>query len=330
MVRLPQFVAGPNGSTLALTLAVSDYDHARDLTGGLIRPEGIALTSLILPIEEMAYRWLKNWEFDAAETSFAKFVTLAGTGAGAGAASSPLVGLPVFLVRTFRHASIYIRRDSGIAAPKDLEGRSVAIPEWAQTAGVYVRGMLSEHHGVALDKVRWVQAGVNEPGRVEKVRFALPPSISYEPRPDRSISEMLASGEVDAAITARPPESFLQGHPRVSRLFPNFRTEEEAYFDATRIFPIMHIVALRRAVFEAHPWVARNLLTAFEKAKDAAVARVTDITASHVPLPWGAAVAGAGAAPQGAGRRAPGVGGPPLALWGRGEPAHAGCLLPLR
>ena len=266
MVRLPQFVAGPNGSNLALTLALSDYDHARDLTGGLIRPEGVALTSLILPIEEMAYRWLKNWEFDAAETSFAKFVTLAGSG------SSPLVGLPVFLVRTFRHASIYIRRNSGIVAPKDLEGRSVAIPEWAQTAGVYVRGMLSEHHGVELDKVQWIQAGVNEPGRVEKVKFALPPGISYESRPDRSISEMLLSGEVDAAITARPPNCFVRGDPQVARLFPDFKSQEEAYFGVTRIFPIMHIVALRRPVFEAYPWVARSLLTAFERAKDASVA----------------------------------------------------------
>ncbi len=283
--RMPPVVSGPGGAQLHLTLAISEYEHARDLASGLIQPDGIALTALILPIEEKAFRWLRNDEFDVAETSFAKFVTLAGTG------KSPIVGLPVFLARLFRHSSIYVRRDSGIGSPKDLEGRSVGIPEWAQTAGVYVRGMLSDHYGVALDRVRWVQASVNEPGRVEKVKFSLPAAMHYEARPQASLSDMLASGEIDAALSARPPRSFLAGHPDIVRLFPDFRKDEVAYFEATRIFPIMHIVSMRRAVFEAYPWTARNLLTAFERSKDAAVARIREITTSRIPLPWGAAIA---------------------------------------
>lgn len=283
--RMPNLVPGPGGAHLNLTLAVSEYDHFRDLTSGLVRAEGISLTSLTLPIEEMAFRWLKNMEFDVSETSFAKFITLVAGG------DSPIVGLPVFPARVFRHSAIYIRADSGIQGPKDLEGKSVGIPEWAQTAGVYVRGMLAEYHGVALDRIRWFQSSVNEPGRVEKVKFSLPGNIHYESRPEKCISDMLATGEIDAAITARPPDSFLQGKPGVVRLFPHFRAEEEAYFNATRIFPIMHVMAMRRSVFEAYPWIALSLQKAFEQAKDAAVARVREITTSRMPLPWGAAIA---------------------------------------
>ena len=278
--RAPKLV----GSRLNLSLAISAYDHARDLTSGQIEPEGILLTSLILPIEEIAFRWLRNFEFDAAETSFAKFITLIAAG------DSPIVGLPVFLARVFRHSAIYVRRDSVIADPKDLEGKTVGIPEWAQTAGVYVRGMLTEYYGVALDRVSWRQAGVNEAGRAEKVSLNLPSQFDYRSCPDKSIDEMLLTGEIDAAITARPPRSFSAGDARVRRLFPDFRNEEQNYFRATQIFPIMHIVAMRREVFDIYPWAARNLLTAFERAKDASVARIADVTTSQIPLPWGAAL----------------------------------------
>jgi 4,5-dihydroxyphthalate decarboxylase len=283
--RMPRLVSGVDGANVHLTMAMSEYEHARDLTSGLIRPRGITLTSLMLPIEEMAFRYFKNFEFDVCETSFAKFITLTGSG------NSPIVGIPVFPARLFRCSAIYVRKDSGITGPQDFEGRAVGIPEWAQTAGVYVRGMLAEYYGVALEKVNWFQASVNEPGRVEKVSFHLPPQFHYVPRPDKCISDMLASGEIDAAITARPPRSFIQGNPDIVRLFPDFRGEEIAYHQATGIFPIMHVMSMRRAVFEAYPWVASNLLTAFEQAKDAAVERMLEITTSRLPLPWGAAYA---------------------------------------
>ena len=283
--RAPQFAQGPGAARLSLTLAMTEYDHARDLTSGLVQPQGIALTPLILPIEEIFFRYLKNFEFDVAETSFAKYISMTGDGA------SPIVGIPVFPARVFRHSAIYIRSDSGISDPKDLEGRTVGIPEWAQTAGVYVRGLLSEYYGVRLDRIRWTQAGVNEPGRVEKVNLELPASVHYLSRPDKSLSDMLLSGEIDAAITARPPDSFLRGEPNVARLFPDFQAEEEAYYAATRIFPIMHVMTVRRTVLEAHPWVAMNLLKAFEISKNASVERIREITTSRIPLPWGAAIA---------------------------------------
>lgn len=272
-------------TTLNLTLAISDYEHVRDLTCGRVSAEGISLTPLTLPIEEILFRSVRNLEFDVSEMSFAKYTSMVGSGA------SPLVAIPVFPARLFRHSAIYVRKGSGISSPQDLAGHRVGIPEWAQTAGVYLRGLLAEYYGVALGRISWVQAGVNQPGRTEKVQLALPADYHYESRPADCLDAMLVSGEIDAAFTARPPASFLRGDPAVVRLFPDFRAEEEAYHRATGIFPIMHVVAVRRAVLEAAPWVARNLLTAFEAAKDATVARLREITTSLLPLPWGAAVA---------------------------------------
>ena len=154
-----------------------------------------------------------------------------------------------------------------------------------------MRGFLAEDYGVDLSSIRWLQAGVNEPGRAEKVELKLPSGIRYEARPDASLTAMLASGEVDAAITARAPDAFTKGDGKVVRLFPDYRAEEERYFKKTGIFAIMHLITLRRAAFEQHPWIAMNLFKAFEEAKRRCLERVRDFTCGHVPLPWIAAIA---------------------------------------
>jgi 4,5-dihydroxyphthalate decarboxylase len=201
-----------------------------------------------------------------------------------------MVAIPVFPSRVHRHSAIYVRADRGIKNAKDLEGRRVGIPEWAQTAGIYVRGFLAEDYGVDLAKVGWLQAGVNEPGRAEKVELKLPPGIRYETRPNDSLSGMLESGEVDAVISARAPAAFAPGG-KVARLFPDYRAEEERLYKKTGIFPIMHVMTVRRAVFEQHPWVAMNLVKMFEEAKRRCFERLRDFTCSRVPLPWAAAMA---------------------------------------
>jgi 4,5-dihydroxyphthalate decarboxylase len=183
-----------------------------------------------------------------------------------------------------------VRADRGIKTAKDLEGRAVGIPEWAQTAGIYVRGMLAEDHGVDLAKIEWLQAGVNEPGRAEKVELKLPAGIRYKARADTSLSAMLASGEVDAIISARAPEAFAPGGA-VVRLFPNYHAEEERFYKKTGIFPIMHLMTMRRAAYEQHPWIAMNLYKMFDEAKRRCLARLRDFTCARIPLPWAAAIA---------------------------------------
>jgi 4,5-dihydroxyphthalate decarboxylase len=257
----------------------------REITQGLVRADGITLTPLIFPsIEEITFRFLKTLEWDVSELSFGKYISLTSQG------TAPMVAIPVFPSRVHRHSAIYVRSDRGIKSAKDLEDRAVGIPEWAQTAGIYVRGFLAEEYGVDLAKIRWLQAGVNEPGRAEKVELKLPAAIRYQARPDASLSGMLASGEIDAVISARAPESFSRGDGTVARLFPDYRAEEERLFKKTGVFPIMHLMTIRRAVFEQHPWIAMNLYKMFDEAKRRCFARLRDFTCARVPLPWAAAI----------------------------------------
>jgi 4,5-dihydroxyphthalate decarboxylase len=284
--RAPEVIESGGTARLHLTMATADYDHVRDLINGVVRPEGILLTGFTLPIEEVFFRFIKNREWDISEMSFGKFIGFGSQG------NSPFVGIPVFPSRVFRHSAFYVRSDRGIASPKDLEGKRVGIPEWAQTAGMYARGFLAETAGVDLKKIEWVQAGMNEAGREEKVEFKLPPGIRYSQRRDTSVSAMLLSGEIDAAISARVPDAFDKGAGKILRLFSDYRKEEAAYHAATGIYPIMHVIAMRRAVFERYPWVAMNMLKAFNEAKARSVERINDLTASRIPVPWAAAIAG--------------------------------------
>ena len=240
---------------LRLSLALNDYVHTADIANGRVRAPGIDLTIVSLPFESVAMRFGANLEFDVAEYSLANYCAHL-----AEPKPSPMVALPVFTSRVFRHSSIYVNDASSIVDAGDLAGRTVGIPQWSQTATVYVRGFLTHDAGVPLRSIRWVQAGVDQPGRRDGVQSYLPEGVTVTPRPDRTLSDLLASGEIDAVISARPPQCFMQGAPGVRRLFPDFRQEEERYFARTGIFPIMHVIAMRRPVYEANPWIARNLL----------------------------------------------------------------------
>jgi 4,5-dihydroxyphthalate decarboxylase len=257
---------------IPLTLAINPYDHVRDLLSGEVRATGIDLVPLELPIEEIFYRFTKFREWQASEMSFGKVISLMSE------ERPEIVCVPVFLSRVFRHSAIYLPENSPIRQPKDLEGKRVGIPEWAQTAGIYVRGMLAHEYGVDLAKVQWFQAGVREPGRVEKVQLNLSKGITITAWPDRTLVDMLEKGDLDAVMSAREV-------PGV-RLFKDYRAAEAEYWKKTRIFPIMHVLALRRDVYERNRWLAMNLFQAFLEAKRRSMARVSEFGLSHLPLPW--------------------------------------------
>lgn len=275
-----QFVEQNGTSRLHLSLAVNDNDHLRDLTNGVVQADGIMLTPQILQIEEIFYRFTNHLEWDVSEMSFAKYISLTAAG------NARMIAIPVFPSRVFRHSAFYVRKQSGISTAEQLQGKIIGIPEWAQTAGVYVRGLLSNYYGVDLKSIKWVQAGVNQPGRKEKVNLSLPHGIQYSSRQDKSLNEMLLSGEIDVAITARPPQSFHDAGSDVVRLFADSRAEERKFYQQTGIFPIMHVIAMRRDVFEANRWIAMSLFKAFEESKNRSLERMKDITASGIPLPW--------------------------------------------
>jgi 4,5-dihydroxyphthalate decarboxylase len=186
----------------------------------------------------------------------------------------------------FRHSSIYVRRDGPVKQPNELVGRRVGVPEWAQTAQVYVRGALQHQYKIDLASIDWVQAGVNEAGRMEKVQLSLPSGIKVTPMPDKNLSDMLVAGEIDAAMTAAPPSCFLKGHPNIGRLFADHMAVERAYYQETGIFPIMHTVVIKTEVLDRNPWVAMNLFSAFDEARRRSVERAMDMGMSRFPLPW--------------------------------------------
>jgi 4,5-dihydroxyphthalate decarboxylase len=265
---------------LSLTCAISEYDHVRDVVSGRVRPEGISLSCLIMPVEEIFYRALRFQEFDVSEMSMGRYVSIFSRG------DCPFVAIPVFPSRMFRHSSIYVRINGPVKQPGNLKGKRIGIPEWAQSAGIYTRGMLEQQFGVALQDVEWVQAGIDEKGREEEVAIRPPAGVVLTNVTDRTLNDMLLSGQIDAVMSAHPPQCFERGDPNIGRLFENFMDLESVYWQATDIFPIMHTVLLRRDLFERHRWIAMNLLKAFTEAKQRSIARMSEVTAARIPLPW--------------------------------------------
>ena len=267
-------------SRVSLTLACWDYDRTQALADGRIRPEGVDLTCLSLPVEETFYRMMRHQEFDVAEMSLSSYVVSLGNGA-------PFVAIPVFPSRAFRHNGIYVNAHSGIASPADLVGRTVGTAEYQLTANVWIRGILAEHHGVPVDSVRYHTGGLHEPGRIEKAAVSVPDGIDIKPiGPTETLADLLVSGAIDAIYSPRSPRPFLEHDERVRRLFPDPRVEEQSYFRATGIFPIMHVVVLRRDVYERRRWLAQSLYKAFAEAKAATERRLAETAASLSMLPW--------------------------------------------
>jgi 4,5-dihydroxyphthalate decarboxylase len=276
-------VTASSRANVHLTLAINDYDHVRDLVSGLVPVEGVDLTCLRFDVEETFFRFARYREWDVSEFSLAKYCSLRAAG------DDSLIAIPAFPSRSFRHSAIYVRADGPVGDPAALAGASIGVPEWTQTATVYARGLLAHQYGLDLTAIAWFQAGTNEPGRVEGISVTPAPEMSLTAVPDRTLNDMLVAGDLDAVIAAHPPAAFKAGSGAVVRLFGDSRAVEEEYYRATGIFPIMHVVALRREVHDAHLWLARNLLTAFEEAKRRSLERALDRNAPRYPVPWGPA-----------------------------------------
>jgi 4,5-dihydroxyphthalate decarboxylase len=268
-------------SKLRLTLACWDYDRTRALADGRVRPEGIDLNVLPLHVEETFFRMLRNREFDVAEMSLSSYcVSLTRD-------DPAFVAIPVFPSRFFRHSCIFVSTKSGVREPKDLVGKRIGVPEYQMTAPVWIRGVLADEYGVAPASVKYFTGGEEEPGRDEKLKLNLPPDFSVTPiGPTQTLAQMLADGEIDALHTARTPSTFYARPDDVKRLFPNFVEVEKAYFRRTGIFPIMHVIAIRRSVYEANRWIAQSLFKAFCEAQAITYDNLAVTSAMTTMLPW--------------------------------------------
>jgi 4,5-dihydroxyphthalate decarboxylase len=269
-------------SQLSLSFAGCRYDRMEAIREGAVVPEGIRLNCLTLKSgREVFDRMVGGLEFDIAELSSSEFISLMGAG------QCPFVALPVFPSRVFRHGYIFVNRRSGICTPKDLEGRRVGLPLYTQTAAIWARGHLMHQFGVDVDSIHWVQGAVEVAGTHGKPHAPplLRPVRIEQNNSELSLDGLLVRGDIDALIGSRKPESFGRD-PDVVRLLPDYRRRERALFEQERIFPIMHLIAIRRDLYERHRWIASSLYKAFVESKRRAIARMRYGGSLAYMLPW--------------------------------------------
>ena len=266
---------------LQLSIAIGDYDRMRPLVDGAVQIDAVDPQFMLLEPEEIFFRAFRRAEFDICELSLSSYCVQVAAG------GSAYVAVPIFPSRAFRHASIYVRDDRGVASPADLKGKRVGLPEYQLTANVWVRLFLKDDYGVAASDISWVRGGYEDSRRVEKIPLRLPADVRLEDAPEgETISNMLAAGELDAIIGPRAPSCFRDRHPNVRRLFDDPEAASVAWFKQTRIFPIMHVLGVRRSLADAHPWLPFAVFKAFERSKAIALARLEDASAAKATLPF--------------------------------------------
>ena len=268
-------------SKLTLSIAMGDYDRTRPIHDGRVQIDGVTPISQLLSPEEMFFRVFRHEAFDISEMSFSSYCVKTARG------ESSYIAVPVFLSRAFRHTSVYIRTDRGIDTPQDLKGRRIGIAEWQLSANVWIRGILEDDYGLKSSDIEWVRGGMDTPGRPEKIAVQPPAGVTLVAAPDgANLSDMLAAGEIDGFIGPRSPRCFNEGHPDVGRLFADSVETAGKYFKRTGIFPIMHLLGVRKSLADAHPWLPGALLKAFSAAKSMAETALDDTSATKVTMPF--------------------------------------------
>ncbi len=264
-----------------ITIACGNYDRTRAIRDGRVSVDGCAVTYLPLYPEEIFHRAFKFAEFDVSELSFSSYLRTVAAG------NAHYIGVPAFVSRIFRHSGIYIRNGAGIGKPADLRGKRIGVPEYQITAVVWMRGIMQHEYGVKPSDIHWRSGGQEQAGRHERTPLKAIPGLDLQPiGDDRTLVGMLRDGELDALFTARAPSSFLKGEPHIARLFPDTRAAEQAYYKKTKLFPIMHLIGIRRSLCEKYPWLATSVYKAFCEAKVLAMIDLRDVNALMVTLPW--------------------------------------------
>jgi 4,5-dihydroxyphthalate decarboxylase len=266
---------------LPLSVAIGPYDRMMPLVLGEVAIDAVEPHFMLLEPEEIFFRAMRHEAFDICELSLSSYALRVARG------DSPYVAVPVFPSRAFRHTCIVVRDDRGIAGPADLHGKRIGMPEYQLTANVWARAILAEEYGVALDRITWVRGGYETPGRVEKLAVSLPDGLVVEGAPEgTTISGMLAAGELDGVMGPRAPSCFERGDPAIRWLFPDPTAEAMAWYRKTRIYPVMHVLGIRRSLVEKHGWLPGAVMKAFERSKRIALDRLTDTSATKVTLPF--------------------------------------------
>ncbi len=265
---------------LELSVAVGDYDRTRALIDGSVAIDGVDPIYMTLVPEEIFFRAFRAAEFDICELSLSSYTVKTAQN------NCPYIAVPAFVSRAFRHTAIYVRTDR-VKKPEDLKGRRVGLPEYQLTANVWARALLEDDYGVKPSDIHWIRGGIEEAGRPEKLAIKLPPGVRLDNAPDgATISDLLEAGEIDGFIAPRPPTLVEKGHPNIGWLFPDPVAAAKDYYKRTGLFPIMHVVGIRRTLAEKHPWLPGAVFKAFEQAKAAGLEKLSDTSATKVTLPF--------------------------------------------
>jgi 4,5-dihydroxyphthalate decarboxylase len=266
---------------LSLSVAVGNYDRTRPLFDQRVLIDGVEPIFNILSPEEMFFRSFRHQAFDISELSLSSYCLAYSRG------DHRYCAVPVFLSRAFRHTSIYVRTDKAIETPADLSGKRIGLAEYQLTANVWARALLEDDYGVKPSEIRWVRGGMDTPGRPEKIKVELPDDIHIEAAPDdKSLNDLLLSGEIDGFIGPRAPRCYQEGHPKVRRLFTDTIGTASSYFKRTGIFPIMHVLGIRKEIVDRYPFLPGAVFKAFEAARKLALAELEDTSATKVMLPF--------------------------------------------
>jgi 4,5-dihydroxyphthalate decarboxylase len=267
-------------SQLQISVAMGDYDRNRALFDGRVQIDGCDPVYMLLSPEEMFFRAMRSRDFDVTELSFSSYLVKHSRG------ECPYIAVPVFLSRAFRHTSIYVRKDR-VKTPQDLRGKRIGIPEYQLTAIVWARAILQDDHGIAPEDVTWVRGGIDTPGRPEKIKLDLPPGVKIESAPEgTTISELLDRGEIDGFIAPRAPSGAASSNPHVGWLFDDPTVTAKDYYRRTGIFPIMHVVGIRKELAQQHRWLPAAIMKAFGASKTRALELLSDTSATKVTLPF--------------------------------------------
>jgi 4,5-dihydroxyphthalate decarboxylase len=277
--RIDSFYLGLLMTEIQISIASGDYDRTRALKDGRVRVAGCAVTYSNVEPNQLFKRILRAPEFDVSEMSFSTYIVQREQGKGA------YTAIPVFLSRAFRHSAIFVRTDRGIRTPQDLKGKRVGTPEYFTTMLVWLRGLLSDEYDVKPSDLFWHIGGQEQPASAASELSSIP-GVSIESIPvGKTLSGMLADGDIDALFAARPPSCFQRAR-NVARLFPDYRSDEQAYYRKSGIYPLMHAVGIRNSLIEAQPDLPSAVYDGFLRAKELAISDLERLSAFAVTLPW--------------------------------------------
>lgn len=268
---------------LDLTLGCLFSDRMEALADGRVTPDGVRLSVVFAEAQALFRSVLRDVAYDLAELSLGSHI------AACAAGQREWLGLPVFPSRAFRHANLYVRTDR-IRRPEDLVGRRIGLIDYQQTAALWLRGLLAEDHGIRREDIQWITGGLHAPMLTDRSPGPAPAGLSITRSPE-TLDAMLADGTIDALISPTAPRCWRDGSAPVDRMWPDYPAAQEAWWRRTGLFPIMHVIVLRRTLAEAHPWLPAALLAAFDAALALALADLRQRDFPKIALPGQLALA---------------------------------------